>query len=104
MLKVLRTESDGLTGHITVHACVVEQNGKETTEGAVETFGIAADAFMQQYNGSAQEWLASVHRVMLQRHENRKTAANAMKSLQGVTLFNDEENEANGNHAQPAKA
>lgn len=102
MLKIIKVESDGTTGHLTVHASVIENPTPNTTiEGAPETWGIVPQKLQEQYNGNPKEWLKMVHRTMLQNHENRKITAAALVSLQGLTVFDDEENESNGNQATP---
>lgn len=101
MLKILKTESDGHTGHLTIHAQVVEMPTKNTEVlGAPETHGIAAQQLQEQYNGNPKEWLKTVHRGMLERHENRKITTNALKSLHGLKIFDDED--ANGNRTASA--
>jgi len=102
VLKILKTESDGHTGHLTVHACVIEKPTKSTEVlGAPETHGIAAQQLQEKYNGNPKEWLKTVHRGMLQRHEDRKITTNALKSLQGLKIFTDED-ATNGNQASPS--
>ena len=101
MLKIIKTESDGHTGHLTVHAQVIEKPTASTEVlGAPESHGIAAEQLQEKYNGDPKEWLRAVHRGMLQRHENRKITTHALKSLHGLKIFNDED--INGNHATSA--
>lgn len=101
MLKILKIEADG-HGHLTVHAQVMENPTPNVENlGSLETWGIAARKLQEQYNGNPKEWLKAVHREMLHNHENRKITAAALVSLQGLTVFDDEENDNHGNQATP---
>ena len=91
MLRILKTESDGHTGHIVVQCQIVEQNGNLTTTGLQETHGMHPSKLTEQYNGDVKEWLKYVHRGMKQRHEDRKAAVVAMESLRNIETIEDEE-------------
>lgn len=102
MLRIIKTSSDGITGHISIDCHVEEKVGSSTFKGTIETHGIAPEKLQEQYNGSTTEWLRGIHAKMLRNHENRKKAVSAVSALQGQTLFNDEENDNHGNQSAPA--
>ena len=89
VLKILKTESDGHTGHISVTCCVVEKDGNVTTTGAEETHGIHPDKLQAAHGGDVKLWLGSIHRGMRDRHEARKKAATAMKQLAAIKFIED---------------
>lgn len=84
MLRILKTTSDGHTGHISVDCRIEETAGSLTTKGAIETVGIHPDALQSKYGGDVKLWLQDEHRVIAARHESRKLAEKAMKDLREI--------------------
>jgi hypothetical protein len=84
MLRILKSSTDGVTGHLTVHVQIEEVDGNSTTTGVLEVHGIHPRALQEQFEGDVKAWLDGVHRTMLQQHEDRKAATKAMQSLQAI--------------------
>lgn len=92
MLKIIKVSSDGHTGHLSVHAQVIEKTGPNSVmTGAVETHGIHPQRLREDHDGDLDRWMKDVHREMLARHENRKAISAAFHALQGKILLLDEE-------------
>lgn len=91
MLKILKKTSDGHTGHITLDLQIVETDGNATTEGLLETHGIAPSKLKEMHGGDIKTWLRIKHREMLERHADRKIATKALDDLQGLTELKDED-------------
>ena len=84
-LKVIQTVKDGHSGHLTMHARIVEQDGDKVTEGAVESYGIDPLALDVLYKGDVTKWRDETARLMLQNHRRRMVAHDSM------TEWNDKE-------------
>ncbi len=84
MLRILKTNADGHTGHITVECHIEERQDNSVTKGAVETVGIHPDALHGAYGGDVKLWLQDMHRGMIERHEARKRSAKAMDDLKKI--------------------
>lgn len=84
MLRILKTTSDGHTGHISVDCRIEEQEGNLTIKGATETVGIHPDALQAAYGGDVKLWLQDRHRDIAARHEARKLAAKALEDLKNI--------------------
>jgi hypothetical protein len=84
MLRILKTTSDGHTGHISVDCHIEEKSGNLTTKGAVETVGIHPDALQSKFGGDVKLWLQDEHRGIAARHEARKLAAKALEDLKEI--------------------
>jgi len=85
MLRIVKTSSDGVTGHISIDCHVEEKVGKTVVKGTIETHGIAPEALQNMFNGNTDEWLRGIHAKMLASHENRKKAVrqNAVQPRRG---------------------
>ena len=84
MLRILKTTSDGHTGHISVD-CRIEENINDVKfTGSVETVGIHPDALQSKFGGDVKLWLQDEHRGIAARHEARKLAAKALEDLKQI--------------------
>jgi hypothetical protein len=92
VLKIVKTEADGHTGHLSVHCHIVEKDGNSTMNGSLETHGVHPDKLQEMFGGDVKLWLKGIHKEMKQRHESCKRAAVALKQLKDVTYIEDEEN------------
>lgn len=75
MLHIQDISQDGTTGHVTLHAYVVEMDGETEMRGPLETHGIDPLALHSLYGdaeGCVDKWLASVKGKMVERHMIRK--------------------------------
>ena len=81
-LKVLQTVKDGHSGHLAIHARIVEQDGDTTVEGAVETYGIDPLALDVLYKGDVGKWRDDIARIMLDNHRRRTKAHDSLVDWQ----------------------
>jgi hypothetical protein len=75
VMHILALSQDGTTGHLTLHACIVEKEGENEMRGAPETHGIDPLALAGLYGdaeGCVDKWLKDVKKRMLDRHAIRK--------------------------------
>lgn len=87
MLRILKTTSDGHTGHISVDCRIEEEERNLTIKGATETVGIHPDALQAKFGGDVKLWLQDEHRRMAERHEARKIAAKALEDLKTFNIL-----------------
>lgn len=81
-LKIVKVNSNGLNGHLTVHARIVDEKG----EGAMESHGIDSVSLQNLYGGDQKKWLKTVFQRMHKSHCDRSVCHHEVIQLQGKTL------------------
>ena len=76
LMHIAGISQNGVTGHVTLHAYIVEVTEEGEERGPVETHGIDPLSLQRLY-GEAEadpigKWLAAVKAKMLERHQIRK--------------------------------
>lgn len=90
LLHIESIDQNGQTGHITVHAYIVETDEKGHEEkGSPETFGIDPLSLQNLFGTDdkcVDKWLAKVKEKMLERHQVRKGMHADLKRLEGKRM------------------
>ena len=102
-LEILRSDTDGITGHISVLVRAVEKSSSgEITKGPPETVGIEHSALMAMFHGpepsteatidaAIVKWLANHHKLAISRKHAIESASGAVSKLKGRTISFAEE-------------
>jgi hypothetical protein len=70
--KIEKVHVDGMTGHLTVHARVVEREAGNETPGLLEVYGIDPAVLETAHEGDGEKWREWVEERMLRRHQARQ--------------------------------
>lgn len=83
-LHILRASKNGVNGHLTIHAKIIEdrENG-EHLEGAVESWGIDPLALQSRFDGDVHRWRAWVTDKMLLNHRHRSVVHESINGWTG---------------------
>jgi len=73
IFKVVSVHTNGINGHLTISAQIIEREGKTETHGLVEDHGIDPLVMETNFGGDGEKWLASVRDKMWVSHIKRKT-------------------------------
>lgn len=74
IFRVEQAWTNGVTGHLTIHARIVERDGESEVQGVPETFGIDPIALDSQFGGDGEKWREWVKEQMLVKHQKRMKA------------------------------
>lgn len=86
-LRIVKTDKDGLSGHITVHCRVYDPDDATDGTGALEVHGIEPLELERAFGGDIQRWLSErVAVTMKSRHQSRVTAQRAMREMRGTEI------------------
>jgi len=97
-LEILKSDTDGITGHISVLVRAVEESSPgHVTKGPPETIGIEHSALMALFHGpepsteatisaAIVKWLASHHQIALRHKHAIDAASGVVAKLRGRTI------------------
>ena len=74
IFRVTQASTDGVTGHLSIHAQIVEKDGESVTLGVIEVHGIDPLVLESQFQGDGEKWRDSVRDKMMVAHTRRKKA------------------------------
>lgn len=72
--RVEQASTNGTTGHLTIHARIIEREDKTEISGVPETFGIDPLALESQFGGDGEKWREWVKDQMMVKHQKRMKA------------------------------
>lgn len=97
-LEIVRSNTDGVTGHISVHVRAIEESPSgEVTHGPIEVVGIDHHSLMNIYHGPSEptpgtmrtailKWLASHHSTALYRKRAISQSSGVVDALKGHVI------------------